>query len=310
MSNLLVLEKQFALFEKYSSGILGVSAIHIESGHEIQFNSAQWYPMCSTFKLPIAIYLLHKAENGHINLDEFYTIKDVDLRPGFAFTLNDFDCQQGFPISLRNLLLMMLRESCNTSTDILLNILGGPPAAMMYLRELGIFNMRIDRNCLEIIAATDGVKNLPPNNQCTLAQYKLLEKSISKEELEIAKEQFHNDPRDSTTPASMSLLLVKLFKQELLNSTNTTWLLNIMRRNKLYPHRLMGLLPHHTAVAHKTGTATGYTNDVGIITLPHDAGHIAVSVFIKQSSMDKTPNERALAEVGRTIYDFFLFNTN
>lgn len=70
----------------------------------------------------------------------------------------------------------------------------------------------------------------------------------------------------------------------------------------------MGLLPRRTPVAHKTGTATGYTNDVGIITLPHDGGHIAITAFIKESSKDKTCNERILAEVGRTVYDYFLLN--
>jgi beta-lactamase class A len=56
----------------------------------------------------------------------------------------------------------------------------------------------------------------------------------------------------------------------------------------------------------QTGTLTGYTSDVGIITLPHQAGHVAVSVYIKNSSKDLANNERVIAEVGRTIYDFFL----
>lgn len=107
----------------------------------------------------------------------------------------------------------------------------------------------------------------------------------------------------------MTQLLIKLFKQELLNTDNTTWLLSTMRRNKLYPKRLMGLLPHRTPVAHKTGTATGYTNDVGIITLPHDLGHVAISAYIKDSKNDKVPNERVLAEVSRTVYDCFLLGT-
>ena len=81
-----------------------------------------------------------------------------------------------------------------------------------------------------------------------------------------------------------------------------------MRRNKLYPNRLMGLLPPKTPVAHKAGTATGYTNDVGIITLPNQYGHIAITAFIKNSSKDKIPNERVLAEVGRTVYDYFLLS--
>ena len=307
MLNNAALEKQFSRFELETAGSLGVSAIHIESHREILFKSDQLFLMCSTYKIPIAIFLLHLSEEGKIDLNEIYTLREVDLRPGFAFTLNDFDCSQGFPISIRNLLLMMLRESCNTSTDIILRKIGGPRAVTQYLHHSGIQNMSVDRYCLECIAASDGITSLPKNLECTLSGYKALAAAVPLEELARAKIQNSQDTQDSTTPAAMTQLLIKLFKQELLNTNNTTWLLSTMRRNKLYPNRLMGLLPHRTPVAHKTGTAMGYTNDVGIITLPHDLGHVAISAYIKESKKDKVPNERVLAEVSRTVYDCFLF---
>jgi len=309
VTNQILLHKQFESFEKYCDGVLGVSALHIETGMEINFRSDLKFLMCSTYKLPIAIHLLHLAEQKQINLDEFYNIKDVDLRGGFAFTLNDFDCSSGFPISLRNLLLMMLRESCNTSTDIILRKIGGPSAVSAYLNQIGIENMRVDRYTLEIMADSDGIKTLPSSLKCTLDQYKALSSSITTDELASAKIAFRSDGRDHSTPLAMTKLLVKLFKHEILNIENVTWLLNTMRRNKLYPNRLMGLLPYRTPVAHKTGTAAGYTNDVGIITLPHHYGHVAITAFIKESSKDKIPNERVLAEVSRTAYDYFLLCT-
>jgi beta-lactamase class A len=308
MQNYTMLDKQFKSFEQYCEGILGVSAVHIESGNEISFNSDQLFLMCSTAKVAIAIYLLQISEENEIDLREQYSVRDVDLRPGFAFTINDFDCHTGFPISWRNLLMLMLRESCNTSTDIILRKLGGPSAISAYLQKVGIQNMTLDRYTIEAIADTEGVKNLPSNLECTLDQYKALSATVTPEELATAKKLFHDDSRDHATPSAMTTLLLKLFKNELLNEQNTSWLLNTMRRNKLYPNRLMGLLPHRTPVAHKTGTATGYTNDVGIITLPHNAGHIAITAFIKESRKDKIPNERVLAEVSRTVYDFFLFS--
>lgn len=304
--SLTAIHKQFESFENYSGGMLGVSATHIESDKKLSFKEDQSFLMCSTYKIPIAIYLLHLAEQGKINLEEHYVMREVDLRPGFAFTLNDFDCKNGFPISYRNLLSMMLRESCNTSTDIILRKIGGPDAVTAYINKNGIKNVSVDRYTLEAIAATDGVNKLPINLECTLDEYKKLSTAVTKEELEIAKENFYNDSRDSSTPFAMNSLLIKLFKQELLLAENTDLLLRTMRRNKLYPNRLMGLLPYRTPVAHKTGTATGYTNDVGIITLPHQYGHIAITVFIKKSSKDKIYAERALAEVSRTVYDYFL----
>ena len=58
-------------------------------------------------------------------------------------------------------------------------------------------------------------------------------------------------------------------------------LLSILRRCQTGEARLKGLLPAGTEVAHKTGTAAGINNDVGIITLPNGAGHIAIAVFIE-----------------------------
>jgi beta-lactamase class A len=200
----------------------------------------------------------------------------------------------------------MLRESCNTSTDIILRKIGGPKAVTEYLTSIGIKDMHNDRSCLEVIAATDGVTNLPANLECTLQQYKSLCAAVSDDDLIAAKQIFRTDIRDSATPQAMTDLLIKIFNNEILRPETITWLLSTMRRNKLYPNRLMGLLPPKTPVAHKTGTATGYTNDVGIVTLPDQYGHIAITAFIKNSSKDKISNERVLAEVGRTIYDYFL----
>lgn len=102
-------------------------------------------------------------------------------------------------------------------------------------------------------------------------------------------------------------LLSKVFHEEIINADHRDLLLSIMRRCKTGPTRLMGLLPKNTPVAHKTGTATGYNHDVGYITLPDNAGHIAIAVFIKESNTDTSLAERAIAEVARTIYDFFLY---
>ena len=70
--------------------------------------------------------------------------------------------------------------------------------------------------------------------------------------------------------------------------------------------RLKGSLPPATEVMHKTGTIGMTTNDVGIITLPGDAGHVAIAVFVKSSTKEIPERERAIAEVTRAIHDYFV----
>jgi len=50
---------------------------------------------------------------------------------------------------------------------------------------------------------------------------------------------------------------------------------------------------------------TGYTCDVGIISLPSTAGNIAISAYIKNSEKETVADEKILAEVGRIVYELF-----
>jgi len=48
-------------------------------------------------------------------------------------------------------------------------------------------------------------------------------------------------------------------------------------------------------------------NDVGIVELPDNGGHVVVAVFVKESSKDAATQERTIAQIARAAYDYFLF---
>ena len=62
-------------------------------------------------------------------------------------------------------------------------------------------------------------------------------------------------------------------------------------------------------MAHKTGSIDGTVNDVGIINLPDDAGHVVLALFVKQGTKSEA-SERAIAQIARAVYDYFLFTKN
>jgi len=43
-----------------------------------------------------------------------------------------------------------------------------------------------------------------------------------------------------------------------------------------------------------------------IMTLPGDAGHVAIAVFVKASEAPAAKRERAIAEIARAAHDYFL----
>ncbi len=52
----------------------------------------------------------------------------------------------------------------------------------------------------------------------------------------------------------------------------------------------------------------GTFNDVGIITLPDDLGHVALTVLTKDfDNADSSDVDSIIAEVARFVYDYFTF---
>ena len=98
-------------------------------------------------------------------------------------------------------------------------------------------------------------------------------------------------------------------RRQALSAASTDLLLDIMRRCQTGPGRIKGMLPPDVVVMHKTGTLNnGITDDVGILTLPNDAGHVVLTVFVKEAKADEATQERAIAQIARAVYDYFVFS--
>jgi beta-lactamase class A len=149
---------------------------------------------------------------------------------------------------------------------------------------------------------------MPPEEQWTPQTFGRLYAATTPASRKEAEKKFDADPRNTSTPDGMAALLVKIYRQEIHKKANAELLLDIMERCRTGDARLKGILPAGTTVAHKTGTIGGTTNDVGIVTLPDNAGHVAIAVFIKSSDKDMAARERAIAEIARAAHDFFLFS--
>jgi beta-lactamase class A len=104
----------------------------------------------------------------------------------------------------------------------------------------------------------------------------------------------------------MEALLEKIYTRKALKTETTDLLIDIMSRCQTGEARIRGMLPPKTPVAHKTGSIGGSINDAGVIVLPDNAGHVIVSLYIKQGSKEET-SERTIAQISRAIYDYFLF---
>ncbi len=301
------LERELARIAELTDGKVGVAAVHLETGRAAYLNPDEPFPMASTYKVPIAVELLTRAERGEIRLDTLIELEPQDLHPGSG-TLTELFDDPGVILSLRNLLELMLLISDNSATDIVLRLAGGPRAVTARMRQLGIDGIRVDRPTIQLIADWIGIEKLPAESEWTPSLFGELARSVPDSVRTEAARRFDQDPRDTAKPRSMTSLLAKIWRGEALGDSTTALLLDIMRRSTTGAGRIKGMLHPDIIVSHKTGTIGGTTNDVGIVTLPDGAGHIALSVFIKGSTQSVEQRERVIAHIARAAYDYFRFN--
>ena len=300
------LEREITRLSAVSGGVVGVTAIHLETGRRVSLNGSDRFPMASTFKVPIAVQLFTRIDKGEVKLDQMIEIKQSDLHPGSG-TLMDLFNKGGLALSVRNLMELMLLISDNSATDVCLRVAGGPEAVTARMRSAGIEGINVDRSTALLISDWIGATGLPPEDQWTPDVFTKAFRAVSPIEQRAAGRRFDSDQRDTSTPDGMAALLERIYRKDLLKKESAELLLDIMNRCRTGDARLKGLLPPGTEVAHKTGTIGGSTNDVGIITLPDNAGHVAIAAFVKSSEKDVVARERAIAEVARAVHDFFLF---
>ena len=299
------LEQQISFVAKATDGVVGVEATHVETGRTVAIRGSEAFPMASAFKLPVAVQILSLVDEGKLTMDTMVSLTPQDLHPGSG-RLSELFFHPGLSLSIANLMELALVISDNSAADILLRESGGPAAVTARMRTLGFTGIRVDRSTALLITDWQGAKNLPPESQWNREIWDRIYDAVPEREHMSARRAQMKDPRDTATPDDMTRLLLRVWRRDLLTPQSSGILLDMMDRCQTGKSRIKGLLPQGTDVAHKTGTLGGVANDIGFMTLPGDAGHVAISVFTKASNKPEDASEKAIAEIARTVYDYFV----
>jgi len=257
---------------KDAKGTVGFAMLGIESRDTLSFNGHAHLPMQSVMKFPIAITVLHEIDEGRLTMDQLIYVDKSDLPKTYS-PLRDKFPEGNINISVKELLSYMVSLSDNDACDILLKTLGGTEAVNNYMHSFGIKQIAIKASEFQMGQSWD----VQFTNWC--------------------------EPRE------MVRLLDIAMKPNFLSKTSHAYLWKIMEATSTGPKQIKGLLPAGTIVAHKTGHSgtndqgiTAAINDVGIITLPNGK-HLAVAVFITNSSADTNTWESVIARMARAAYD-------
>jgi beta-lactamase class A len=298
------LEDQLVLLARTTDASVGVAALHIESGRYVSLNGARPFPQASAVKVPIAVQIMALADEGKLSLDKMITLRPSDLHPGSG-RITDLLFHPGVALSIENIMEMAIVISDNSAADLMLREAGGPVAVTERMKTLGLDGIRVDRSIAELLADWGGIRNLPPESTWTRDLWDRLFAAVPESQHLAARRAQTRDPRDAATPADMTKLLARIYSRDLFSPVYAAKLWEVMERCQTGKARLKGMLPEGTDVAHKTGSMGGVVNDVGVITLPGKAGHVAISIFTKGSARPEEVSEKTVAEISRTIYDYF-----
>jgi beta-lactamase class A len=286
-----------------SAGAVGVAAWRLDgTGPAALVRADEAFPMASTFKVAVAGRVLERVDKGELKLDQMISI-DPD-RMVESVVIADRFIHPGVALSVYNLLELMLTQSDNTATDYMVEAAGGPAAVTAWVRAQGVEGLRVDGDTDEIIRR---FYNMGPGPFPKALEAKAKSDPDIGEESLRPNAEFDADPRDTTSPAQMGRLLTRIFSGRALSPESTKVIIGVMQRCRTGVTRLRAMLPPATEVADKTGTIGGTVNDVGVITLPDGAGQVVVAVYIKASDAPYDAREKTIAQIGRAVRDYYLF---
>jgi beta-lactamase class A len=269
----LILAAAFALPPQQSDAVIGVTAIHVESGRRISVRGTERFPMGSVYKFPIALTVLKRVDSGTIRLDREVTIQPKDFAPGWS-PLRDEANGKPITLTVRELLRNAVEISDNTASDALLRMVG-THAVTTRMAELGFAAIRIDRSEAEMardLGAPGGM------------------------------ERYAIDVRDTTSPDAMAGLLLAFFHgKDGLSKSSHELLVQWMIDTPTGSRRIRAGMPKGAIVMHKTGTMPGTTNDAGVVTVGDE--HVVVVIFTKASKRDKTADaESDIAAIAAKVW--------
>jgi beta-lactamase class A len=250
-----------------AGGDIGVAVVHVESGRMSEFEGKKELPLYSVYKLPVAITVLEEVEKKNLSLDKKIRVTPDDVAPGSQFNADLW--RRPVEKTVKDLLEFSIVRSDNTSSDKLLQLIGGPAGVSDRMRAFGFLNIDIKYSSREFAA--------------------------------------HRDKPNKGAASDLAQLLAKLQKGELLKQPQFSLLFGFMERARTGgERRLRAQLPAGTQVAEKTGSGDNTTNDVGLITLPEGKGHLAMAVLINGSSISIEAQEKLIAELARAAYDAYV----
>ncbi|MDM9620114.1 class A beta-lactamase [Rhizobium sp. S96] len=254
------IDRRIGALEKAIGGRIGVSAIDTQTNISFGYRETESFPMCSTFKVLAAGFVLARVDKGEENLER-RVVYDKDKLVTHSPETEKHVGGEG--MSVGELCQAAITQSDNTAGNLLLESFGGPKELTNWLRTLGDGSTRLDRWETDLNEAKKG------------------------------------DQRDTTTPDAMLDTLGNLTLGSVLSEPSQNKLVEWMVANTTGGTRLRTGLPDTWKIGDKTGTGNNGTAADIAVAWPPGHGPILMTVYVADATAEISEINAIFGEVGR-----------
>ncbi|WP_336964232.1 class A beta-lactamase [Sphingobium aquiterrae] len=244
-----------AAIEQDSGGRLGIALVDAQGKLLLGFNREERFAMCSTFKAPLAAAVLMGAEKGRYGLEGTLPIRKEDVLDYAPAVKANLKAGR---MAIGDLAKAAVQLSDNSAANMLLPLTGGPEGLTGFIRAHGDEVTRLDR--------TEPMLN----------------------------ENAQGDPRDTTSPQAMAILMARLLFQDMPQGAAAT-LRGWMDGTTMGNRRIRAGLPDGWSAGHKMGTCTNAWNDVAVLRSPEGQDYV-LAIYLDRPKATGEAAEAVIAE--------------
>ncbi|MBC8167277.1 MAG: serine hydrolase [Bryobacteraceae bacterium] len=162
-----------------SSGVLGVFAIDLESGHTISYHGDVVFPQASSIKIPLMIEVFRQAREGKFKLNDMVVLQPADAVAGSGYLR--LMLAKAVNLSIEDLVTAMIAGSDNTATNRLIAMVGMEQVNAT-MDKLGFRQTRLRRKMIDAEAAAKNDENVStPREMAHLAELLYRGKAVDAE---------------------------------------------------------------------------------------------------------------------------------
>jgi beta-lactamase class A len=218
----------------------------LQTGRELLISPGASFHAASTMKVPVMLEVYREARDGRLSLDERLPVKNEfkSIADGSTFSVSPADDSEqtlykkvGSTETVRELLRLMITESSNLATDIIIERVTAE-RVMELMRRMGARDIRVLRGVEDGKAFERGLNN-------------------------------------TTTARDLLILLRAIAEGRAVSRAASKEMADILLAQK-FNEGIPAGLPAGVRVAHKTGSITKIEHDAGIVYVPGRRPYVLV----------------------------------